>query len=610
MGGSVLDLFAKLTLDSSEYNKGLDDAKNKGSGFASFLGGVGKALGGVGKAGAAAFAAVGTATVALGTQAVNAYKDYEQLAGGIQKLFGEEGAGIVAQYAEQAFLTSGKSINEYYDSVSQITASLKRSMGDDMGEVARVADVAMRVISDNINTFGSDADFVESAIMGLSRQNYTMIDNLKLGYAGTAQGMLELINDSGILGETLTDTSQLATVGFDKMILAIEEVQKQQNIAGTTALEALHTIEGSANATKTAWQNVITAIGRGEGIGDALEGLTTAIFGDGTEGSGFFSLMSERIKITMESIGDFVVEAGPLIAEKIPEVLNAILPTVFETVSNLTTSLGTFLFQKLPDIIATLYQVVMQMVQNVSAFFLQNLPTIIQSGVEMLNGLAQGIKNNLPEIIATAMEVISQFLGEIIYELPDIIAAGINIVMGLVEGVIKSIPSILDALGVLIDKAWHAITNFDWVSIGRNIISGIANGISSLGHIIGDRLMSIARSAWSAVKSFFGIASPSKLMRDSIGKFIPLGMAEGIEDEADSVYDAMDDLNNGAMDSFDTVFDDISTSKVGGLGGNHVEFGGFTFNIYGAEGQDPEEIAMAVRDIIVSEEERNKLVYA
>lgn len=603
MGGSVLDLFAKLTLDSSEYDKGLDDAKNKGGGFASFLGGIGKA-------GAAAFAAVGTATVAMGKQAVDAFANYEQLAGGIQKLFGEEGAGIVAQYAEQAFLTSGKSINEYYDSVSQITASLKRSIGDDMGEVARVADVAMRVISDNVNTFGSDAEFVESAIMGLSRQNYTMIDNLKLGYAGTAQGMLELINDSGVLGHTLKDTSELASVGFDQMILAIEEVQKQQNIAGTTASEALHTIEGSANATKSAWQNVITAIGRGEGIGDALEGLTTAIFGDGTEGSGFFSQISERIKITMESIGEFVVEAGPLIAEKIPEVLDAILPVVFETVTNLTASLGTFLFQKLPDIIATLYQVVMQMVQNVSAFFLQNLPTIIQSGVEMLNGLAQGIKNNLPEIIATAMEVISQFLGEIIYELPDIIAAGINIVMGLIEGIINSIPSILDALGVLIDKAWHAITNFDWVSIGRNIISGIANGISSLGHIIGDRLMSIARNAWSAVKSFFGIASPSKLMRDSIGRYIPLGMAEGIEDEADSVYDAMDDLNNGAMDSFDTVFDDISTSKVGGLGGNHVEFGGFTFNIYGAEGQDPEEIAQAVKDIIISEEERKKLVYA
>lgn len=603
MGGSVLDLFAKLTLDSSEYDKGLDDAKNKGGGFASFLSGIGKA-------GAAAFAAVGTATVAMGKQAVDAFANYEQLAGGIQKLFGDEGAQLVAQYAEQAFLTSGKSVNEYYNSVSQITASLKRSIGDDMGEVARVADVAMRVISDNVNTFGSDAEFVENAIMGLSRQNYTMIDNLKLGYAGTAQGMLELINDSGILGETLTDTSQLATVGFDKMILAIEEVQKQQNIAGTTASEALHTIEGSANATKSAWQNVITSIGRGEGIGDALEGLTTAIFGDGTEGSGFFSQISERIKITMESIGEFVVEAGPLIAEKIPEVLDAILPVVFETVTNLTANLGTFLFQKLPDIIATLYEVVMQMVQNVSAFFLQNLPTIIQSGIEMLNGLAQGIRNNLPEIIATAMEVISQFLGEIIYELPDIIAAGINIVMGLIEGIINSIPSVLDALGVLIDKAWHAITNFDWVSIGRNIISGIANGISSLGHIIGDRLMSIARNAWSAVKSFFGIASPSKLMRDSIGRYIPLGMAEGIEDEADSVYDAMDDLNNGAMNSFDTVFDDISTSKVGGLGGNHVEFGGFTFNIYGAEGQDPEEIAMAVRDIIISEEERNKLVYA
>lgn len=556
MGGSVLDLFAKLTLDSSAYNKGLDDAKNKGSGFASFLGGIGKA-------GAAAFAAVGTATVAMGKQAVDAYANYEQLWGGVQKLYGDA-ADTVRQNAEQAFMTSGMQINDYMETATSFSAALIRSLNGDAQKAAEVTDIAMRAMSDNVNTFGTDAEAVSNAFMGLSRNNYTMIDNLKLGYAGSAEGMRQLINDSGVLGRTLTSTSELAEVGFADMVLAIQAVQEQQNIAGTTAKEAMTTIEGSAKATRAAWQNVITAIGKGEGLGDALEGLTTAIFGE-KEGEGLLANIIPRIQTTMEQIGEFVVEAGPLLAEKIPEVLNAILPAVFETVTNLTASLGTFLFQKLPDIIATLYQVVMQMVQNVSAFFLQNLPTIIQSGIEMLNGLAQGIRNNLPEIIATAMEVISQFLGEIIYELPDIIAAGINIVMGLIEGIINSIPSILDALGVLIDKAWHAITNFDWVSIGRNIISGIANGISSLGHIIGDRLMSIARSAWSAVKSFFGIASPSKLMRDTIGRYIPLGMAEGIENEADSVYDAMDDLNNGAMDSFDTVFDDISTSKVGGL---------------------------------------------
>lgn len=689
LGGAVLELFAKLGLDSSQYDKGLEGAKSKFSGFASFLGGVGKV-------GAAAFAAVGTATVAMGKQAVDAYSNYEQLAGGIEKLFGES-SNIVAQYAEQAFLTSGKSINEYMSSVTGIAASLKRSIGDDMDEVARVADVAMQVISDNVNTFGRDAEFVENAIMGLSRQNYMMIDNLSLGYAGTAQGMLELINDSGILGRTLTDTSELATVGFDKMILAIEEIQKQNGIAGATAKEALTTIEGAGKATRAAWQNVITAIGRGEGLGDALDGMLKAIFGVGKteEGkeTGLINQIIPRIKTVMEGIGKFVVQAGPLLAEKIPGILDAILPTVFETVTNLTASLGSFLFQKLPEIAVKLYEAVSQVVHSVSEFVLENLPVIIQSGVEMLNGLAQGMRESLPDLLVAAAEMIAELLAELVYELPDFIDAGINVVLGLIEGILSSIPSILDVIGDLVDKLWNfivefdwltagsslitsiteglyekapdilqavvdlamniidkflsfewletgikiiaaiitgllnsvptilsslsqiitiaknAIMNFDWRNLGKNIIDGIARGLSNAAGAIKDALLNAASNAWRAVKNFFGISSPSKLMRDTIGKFIPLGMAEGIEDESDSVFDAMDDLNSGAMDSFDTVFDDVSRAKISGLGGA-INYGGLTFNIYGSEGQDVEEIAQAVKQIIIDQEERKRLVYA
>lgn len=601
-GSPIFEYFAKLSLDSSDVDKKVEDAKEKTSKFASFLSGAGKV-------GAAAFAAIGTATVAMGKQAVDAYANYEQLAGGIEKLFGSENAGIVAEYAEKAFLTSGKSINEYYNSVSQITASLKRSVGDDMNEVARVADIAMQAISDNVNTFGSDAEFVENAFMGLSRNNYTMIDNLKLGYAGSAQGMLELINDSGILGKTLTDTSELATVGFDKMILAIQKIQEEQGIAGTTAKEALHTIEGSANATKSAWQNVLTAIGRGEGLNEALSGLTTALFGDETEDSGFLAQIIPRIQETMESIGTFITEAAPLLAEKIPEIATAILPSIFNTVSNIVGNLGTFIFQSLPTILSTLSSVAMEMVTSTAGFILDNLPTIIQSGVEMLNGLASGISSSIPEIVKVVTDVIAGFLGEILYELPDIVAAGINIVLGLIEGIINSIPYVLDAVGELIDKAWNAITDFDWVSVGRNIIEGIASGISALGHIIGDTLSRIAESAWNGVKRFFGISSPSKLMRDTIGKFIPLGMAEGIEDESDSVYDAMDDLNDGAISKMDTVFDDIDKKTIGEADKN-VNYGGLTFNIYGAEGQNVQEIAEAVKEIIINQEKRSKLVYA
>lgn len=602
MANTLFEYAVKFIADDKDVDEKTEGVKGKLDGLSSFLGGVGKV-------GAAAFAAVGTATVALGKQAVDAFSSYEQLSGGIEKLFGKEGAKLVADYAEQAFLTSGKSINEYYNSVSQITASLKRSVGDDMNEVARVADVAMQVISDNINTFGSDADFVESAIMGLSRQNYTMIDNLKLGYAGTAQGMLELINDSGILGKTLTDTSQLATVGFDKMILAIQKVQEEQGIAGTTAKEALHTIEGSQKAVATGWQNVVTAIGRGEGLSEALSGVTTALFGDGTENSGFLAQIIPRIKTTMESIGEFVVQAAPLIADKLPELANSILPVVFKTITTLTATLGKFLFKQLPTLIPNLLKTVGDMIKSVADFIISNIPSIIQAGLDLISGLAKGMGNNLPKVLATITDMMIRLLAAIVSKIPNIVSTGIQLIGGLIRGIVASIPSVLSAIGNLISNAARSFLNFDWLSIGRNIINGVVNGIRNFGGAIRNALTDIAGSAWRGVKSFFGISSPSKLMRDTIGKFIPLGIAEGIEDTADSVFDAMEDLGDGTVNSYDTVFDDFD-KKIVGQPDRNVNYGGLVFNIYGSEGQSAEEIALAVRDIIVSEEERSKLVYA
>ena len=575
MGGSVLDLFAKLTLDSSAYNKGLDDAKNKGSGFASFLGGIGKAS-------VAAFTAVGTATAVMGKQAIDAFGNYEQLWGGVQKLYGDS-ANTVLKNAEQAFMTSGQNINDYMEQATSLSAALINSLGNDTQKAAEQTDVAMRAISDNYNTFGGDLQNVAGVFQALSKQQYQTLDNLKLGYAGTKSGMEQLIADANEWGAANGKASDLSIDSFSDVVTAIDYIQQKMGIAGTTQNEAMKTLEGSSKATKAAWDNVIAAIGKGEGIQEAFEGLITTIFGE-NEGEGFLAQITSAISRAMEGAGEFLVQAVPIILERIPEVIGAVLPPLLNTTG--------------------------EVLNSIIQYLLANIPEIVSTGVQLLSGLAQGIKNNLPEMMTTIALVISEIIREIMYELPDIISAGWNILLGLAEGLGQAIPIMLDVVGEMIDRAWHAITNFNWGNIGRNIIQGIANGISGLGHIIGDRLMSIARNAWSAVKSFFGIASPSKLMRDSIGRYIPLGMAEGIEDEADSVYDAMDDLNNGAMDSFDTVFDDISTSKVGGLGGNHVEFGGFTFNIYGAEGQDPEEIAMAVRDIIISEEERNKLVYA
>ena len=670
MGGSpILELFAKLTLDDKEFNDKTNDAKSKWSGFASFLGKTGKFMAG-------AFAATTAATVALGKGAVDAYKNYEQLAGGIQKLFGEESAGIVMDYAKEAFMTSGKSMNDYMNSVSQISASLKRSIGDDMQEVARVADVAMQVISDNVNTFGSDAEFVENAIMGLSRNNYTMIDNLKLGYAGSAEGMRQLINDSGVLGYTLNSTSELATVGFDKMILAIEEIQKQNGIAGTTAKEALTTIEGAANATRAAWENVITAIGKGEGIQESLEGLSKAIFGvgllDGKE-TGLLNQITKRVKKVMEGIGDFVVQAAPFITEKIPKLIIDLVPSILKSASIMFENV----LAAIPSLFSSVKDLIMneglELIQSLSEGLVQGIPTllnnalpmllsfteelrkdfgtIVDAGLELIVNLVKGIVAGLPQLIKYVPLIVQNIAGLINDNMPKIFATAVEIIITLGKGIIESIPVIIQNAGEIvkaiisviaainwldlgskiitsigkgikafakaplnemkniINSVSNAFKNFSWSGLGRDIINGIVNGIRNFGGIIGSTLMDIAKGAWKGVKKFFGISSPSKLMEDTIGKFIPLGIAEGIEKNAKSVYDEMDKIGSGTIDAYNSAYNSSNfTPELGST--KSVNYGGLTFNIYGAEGQDPEDIARAVRDVIINEEERNRLVYA
>lgn len=610
MASTLFEYAVKFLADDKDIDEKVESTKGK-------LGGLSTFLGGIGKAGAVAFTAVGTATVALGKQAVDAYANFEQLSGGIEKLFGKESAETVANYASQAFLTSGKSINEYMESVSGITASLKRSMGDDMDEVARVADIAMQAISDNVNMFGSDAEFVENAILGLSRNNFTMIDNLKLGYAGTAQGMLELINDSGVLGKTLKDTSELANVGFDKMVLAIQKIQEEQGIAGTTAKEALTTIEGAGRATASAWQNVITAVGRGEGLSEALGGLSTAIFGKGLteEGkeTGLLNQIVPRIQTTMETIGEFVVEAGPMIAEKVPEVLGAVLPAFAKTVTNLVSKIGTFIFQKIPDVMAYgtemmasigegLQEAIPKLAEQGLPMLLsfveglrENFGVLVDSGIQLLMNIVNGIVEALPSLIEYVPLIISNIAGLINDNAPKLLEAGFNIIVTLGKGLIDNIPVIVENAGAIfqaiidvvqainwLDLGGKIITlignglkalatapveiirnigknvfdtfkkGFSWSSLGRDIINGIVEGIKSVGSAIGDTLKGFAKSAFSGIKSFFKIGSPSKLMRDEIGKWIPEGIAEGIKLNEGSVFDAMSEIPDIASSGYNS----------------------------------------------------------
>lgn len=592
MSVPILDLLIKISADTKEVDDNVDKSKEGAFKFASSFK---DALGNVAKIGAGAFAAVGTAVTAFTKQTIDSFGEYEQLVGGVQKIFGNAGQTIeeyaqangksvdavreewtkledaqntVINNAEKAFLTSGMSMNDYMQTATGFSGALIKSLNGDTQKAAEITDIAMQAMSDNVNTFGTDAGLVSNAFMGLSRQNYMMIDNLKLGYAGTAQGMMELINDSGVLGKTLKSTSELADVGFDQMIMAIQKVQEQQGIAGTTAREALKTIEGSATATKKAWENVITAIGKGEGLGNALEGLSTALFGTGGDDEGYINQIIPRIQTIMESVGEFVAEAGPIIAEKFPELFNSIFPSLFETTTTLVASLAS----TIPDIITLLFPVLMDsattLISTLVGYIMENLPLILSTGVTLLSNLAQGIRENLPTLISTAFSIMADFIGEVLNALPDIIGAGIELILALSDGIVKSTPDFLKAIGEILSDAWDAITGYDWLSLGKAIIDGIVSGITGFGGAIWNALSGAVSGAFKGVKNFFGISSPSKLMKREIGRFIPLGLAEGIDDTADSVYEAMDELANGTVDAYDPLFDDVFNESVEKSGGD------------------------------------------
>lgn len=535
---NLFNLVAKLVLDSSEYEEGLDKSEEKASSFGDKLknGVVTGAKLGAAAIGSMAIAA-GSTAIAIGKSAFESYSNYEQLSGGIKKLYGDA-TDQMMQYANQAYLTSGKSANEYMETATSFSAALIKSLDGDTAKAAELTNKAMMAISDNVNTFGSDASAVENAIQGLSRSNYTMLDNLKLGYAGSAEGMMQLINDSGVLGKTLKNTSELANVGFDQMIEAIQAVQEQQGIAGATAKEAMTTIEGSATATKAAWENVITAIGSGEGIAEASQGLIGALFGE-NEGEGLINQVIPRIETIVEGISTFLVEASPMLMEALTKVVGIVGAAI-------------------PETITTIFPVLAQAASNVVSmlfgFLIDNLPTLMSAGMQMLQSVVNGIVNNTPQIVTTGVSMLAQLVATIVSYLPQLISMGIQLVGALVNGLLQSIPAVLSGVGEILKSAWDAFTTFDWMSLGKAIIDGIVAGIKNFGGAIGNVLKDMASSAFNGIKNFFGINSPSRLMRDQIGRFIPEGIAVGITANADSVTDAMNELSEMTMDAYDPRF--------------------------------------------------------
>ena len=381
MPGTIANAYVQILPSAegmkSNLTKALGgEAEDAGKNLASKIGGGLKTgLGTAAKAAAVGIAAAGTAAVALGNQALQSYADYEQLIGGVETLFGDS-AGKVIQDASQAFKTAGMSANDYMETSIQSAAALINSLGGDQAKAADLMGMSITDMSDNVNKMGTSMEAVQNAYRGFSRGNFTMLDNLALGFAGTKEGMQELLDAAEQISGVKYDINS-----YSDIVQAIHEVQTQMGITGTTAKEAMSTISGSVNATKAAWQNLLTGIADENADFEALVNnfIDSAMIAAEN--------ILPRVQTIMDGLGRLITEASQRILPIIIDMIVQNLPQIIASGVQIVISLITGIVQALPQLVAALPQIF----SAILGAFRENWPALRDAGVELLRMVGEGI---------------------------------------------------------------------------------------------------------------------------------------------------------------------------------------------------------------------------
>ena len=464
---------------------------------------------------------LGSAMLDIGKQAIQSYADYEQLVGGVETLF-KDSSQKVQEYANNSYKTAGLSANEYMETVTSFSASLLQSLNGDTEKSADVANMAIIDMSDNANKMGTSMSMIQSAYQGFAKQNYTMLDNLKLGYGGTKTEMERLLSDAEKISGVHYDISNLNDV-----YQAIHVIQGELGITGTTSEEASKTISGSLNAMKGAWSNLLTGIADENADFDSLVGnLVDSVmtFGDN---------ILPRVKTVLEGIGKLIKELVPKLAQELPSLLQSILPSLISGVVDLIKALS----DALPSLIPVLMNGIVQAFTGI----VDILPDILQALIQATVLIVQSLAEQLPTIIPQLIDAILEMIPMLIDNLPLFIKAGWQLIIGLGQGLLNSIPTLLSYL----PKIGSSILNYFkqlpsmFVEIGGNIIKGLWNGIKNVKDWLFDKIKGFKDAVLNKFKSFFGIKSPSTLFRDEVGTYLAQGIGVGFTDEMKSVAEDM-----------------------------------------------------------------------
>ena len=443
----IFELIGRVSIEGVDKAErelnGLSDTGEKSSSKLSKLGSI---AGTVGKGLLIGTGAIATAGVGLVKQVSASYGQLQQSIGGVETLFGESAQKVIDN-ANNAFTTAGISANDYMQQVTSFSASLLQSLGGDTEKACNYADTAVRDMADNANKMGTSMEDIQNAYQGFAKGNYTMLDNLKLGYGGTATEMARLINDSGVLGDKMIDLSDkqnignaLAEVGYAKQIEAIHKIQEEMGITGTTALEAGGTIEGSFNSLSASWENFVAGLGNPDADMKVLvENLAKGI-------SGAISNVTPVI--------DNMVKVLPTVVKAITGSIKDMLPTVITTFTELITEVINAIVELLP----TAIPLILDCVLSVAEAIIQNLPQIIDAFLLLISELISKVSEMLPTLIPLVIDVIIQIAQSLIDNAPLILNALMDLLNNLVTALIDAIPTIIDALPALIDGVLNFLT--------------------------------------------------------------------------------------------------------------------------------------------------------
>ena len=588
-------------------NESMKDATNSATKMSSVMKGIGSSAIKVGKGLAVAGAAAATAVTALVSKSVGAFADYEQLTGGVETLFGAGGRSVeeyaqsvgksvsdiqgkydslmsaqnvVLENANKAYMTAGMSANEYMDTVTGFSASLISSLGGDTNKAADYANSALVDMSDNANKMGTDMESIKNAYQGFAKQNYTMLDNLKLGYGGTQEKMKRLLSDAEKLTGQRYDISSFADI-----TQAIHAIQTQMDITGTTAKEASTTISGSWGSLKAAFQNVLVGLTTGGDMFDqSLDALinTAVTFGQN---------IIPAIKGALSGVGYLIEGLAPVIGETIPPLINDLAPTLANSAVSLISSLVNGLTQNatqfseclsniiivavagISTVVPQLLDAASKIVSNLMQGLTNSMPQIVNGAVTLIEGLVNGLVNNIPLLIMGAVQLVASLANGLIANLPRIIDAGVNLITGIVSasysmmpqiiqngmqlvvnlavGLVRAIPQLIVALPRITGAIVKGFKSVNWFDLGLQLIKSIWEGIKSIGSEMWNGVKEKTSELWGGVKNVVSEKLNNiKSAYDAHGgglKGATFAAIEGVKEYYRTGYDAINQLTGGKL---------------------------------------------------------------